>query len=76
MSNYQRVDIEQPLRPEGYCFVDEDDVEFVVKYCERNTEVPIVSVETDGAWHFEMYHKDIPLMIRALKAAYDNLESV
>lgn len=71
MSNYQRVDIEQPLTPEGYCFVDSDGCEYAVDISDNRAAV----FYSDSAHQFEMYAKDLPKMIKVLQAAYKQWES-
>lgn len=74
--NYQRVDIEQPVKPDGYCFVDEDGSEFAVAcYAPEDADGPCVKFVMDGTWKFDMWHKDLPTMIKVLQAAYDGLET-
>lgn len=71
MSNFQRVDIDEPVKPEGYSFVDADKIEFAVRQSDH-----CVQFLVDGSWQFDMFVVDISHMIKALQMVYDNLENV
>lgn len=67
---YKRVDIDAAVEVDGYSFEDTDGCIFAVGLCAFNEGV--VSIISDGENHFDMYTRDIPMMVKALQAAYEH----
>ena len=70
---YKNV-IENDVKLEGYCFIDEDDLEVKVSLPYKAFGSLAVDISTSdqdtNQEALTIYHKDIPKLIKVLEAAY------
>ena len=67
--------VEEDIKLEGYCFVDEDNLEVRVSFPRRPfmRDDLVVDISSDVCDDdIIIYHKDIPRLIKVLEAAYNH----